>query len=61
MVLMASSFVTPFWGVPIGIVAYFLLFNMGDKTKEKSKKRFKKHKVGHAFMPRNFIVCCEFR
>ncbi|WP_199189353.1 VraH family peptide resistance protein [Staphylococcus succinus] len=26
MILIASFFTTPFWGFPIGIVVYFLLF-----------------------------------
>ncbi|MCD9056037.1 VraH family protein [Staphylococcus haemolyticus] len=33
-----STFTTPFLGIPIGIIVYFLLFNISDETKEESKK-----------------------
>ncbi|MEJ7534984.1 VraH family peptide resistance protein [Staphylococcus hominis] len=34
----ASTFTTPLLGIPIGIIVYFLLFNISDETKEESKK-----------------------
>ena len=37
-IVIASMFTTPLLGVPIGIVVYFLLFNISDETKEKAKK-----------------------
>ena len=37
-IVIASMFTTPLLGVPIGIVVYFLLFNISDKTKEEAKK-----------------------
>jgi len=38
MIVIASIFTTPLLGIPIGIVVYFLLFNISDETKEESKK-----------------------
>lgn len=38
MCVIFSTFTTPFLGVPIGIIVYFLLFNISDETKEESKK-----------------------
>lgn len=37
-IVIASMFTTPLLGVPIGIVVYFLLFNISDETKEEAKK-----------------------
>ena len=37
-IVIASMFTTPLLGVPIGIVVYFLLFNISDETKEEVKK-----------------------
>ncbi|MCI2891722.1 VraH family peptide resistance protein [Staphylococcus hominis] len=37
-ILIASFITTPLFGIPIGIVVYFLLFNISDETKEESKK-----------------------
>ncbi|MGW9965516.1 VraH family peptide resistance protein [Staphylococcus hominis] len=34
----ASTFTTPLLGIPIGIIVYFLLFNISDETKEEAKK-----------------------
>ena len=34
----ASTFTTPLFGIPIGIIVYFLLFNISDETKEEAKK-----------------------
>ena len=42
-IVIASIFITPLLGIPIGVAVYFLLFNISDETKE------------HAFMPRKFI------
>lgn len=33
VIVIASMFTTPLLGVPIGIVVYFLLFNISDETK----------------------------
>ena len=38
MIVIASIFTTPLFGIPIGIIVYFLLFNISDETKEESKK-----------------------
>ena len=38
MIVIASIFTTTLLGIPIGIVVYFLLFNISDETKEESKK-----------------------
>lgn len=38
MIVIASTFTTPLLGIPIGIIVYFLLFNISDETKEESKK-----------------------
>ncbi|OEK92089.1 hypothetical protein AST08_11440 [Staphylococcus saprophyticus] len=38
MIVIASIFTTPLLGIPIGIIVYFLLFNISDETKEESKK-----------------------
>ncbi|GGI03134.1 MULTISPECIES: VraH family peptide resistance protein [Mammaliicoccus] len=38
MILIASTFTTPFLGVPIGIVIYYLLFEVSDETKKEAKK-----------------------
>ena len=37
-IVIASMFTTPLLGIPIGIVVYFLLFNISDETKEEAKK-----------------------
>ncbi|MCM3519948.1 VraH family protein [Staphylococcus xylosus] len=37
-ILIASFITTPLFGIPIGIIVYFLLFNISDETKEESKK-----------------------
>ncbi|MGS0645912.1 VraH family peptide resistance protein [Staphylococcus hominis] len=36
--VIASEFTMPLLGIPIGIVVYFLLFNISDETKEELKK-----------------------
>ncbi|WP_281512618.1 hypothetical protein [Mammaliicoccus vitulinus] len=38
MIVIASTFTTPFLGVPIGIVIYYLLFEVSDETKKEAKK-----------------------
>lgn len=38
LIVIASIFTTPLFGIPIGIIVYFLLFNISDETKEESKK-----------------------
>ena len=38
MIVIASTFTTPLFGIPIGIIVYFLLFNISDETKEEAKK-----------------------
>ncbi|RIM74802.1 VraH family peptide resistance protein [Staphylococcus arlettae] len=38
IIVIASTFTTPLLGIPIGIIVYFLLFNISDETKEESKK-----------------------
>ena len=38
MIVIASIFTTRLFGIPIGIIVYFLLFNISDETKEESKK-----------------------
>ncbi|PTI37728.1 hypothetical protein BU056_12185 [Staphylococcus succinus] len=38
MILIASFFTTPFWGFPIGIVVYFLLFYKDEDFDEMAEK-----------------------
>nr|WP_256093574.1 VraH family protein [Staphylococcus xylosus] len=38
MCVIFSTFTTPLFGTPIGIIVYFLLFNISDETKEEPKK-----------------------
>lgn len=44
MIVIASTFTTPFLGVPIGIVIYYLLFEVSDETKKEAKKYDLKNK-----------------
>lgn len=44
MIIIASTLTTPFLGVPIGIVIYYLLFEVSDETKKEAKKYDLKNK-----------------